>query len=356
MSETTADIVVIGGGPAGCACAIMALQRQRTVILVESCPFPRHRPGETLPPGIEPLFRKLGVWEAVSDAGFIRHRGHWLTSKGKTNFVPFGGVADEWYGIQAWRPLLDTLLLEKARGMGARVLQPCRALYPIINGGIITGVATAHGEIKSSHVIDATGRGSWITRCNHYSTVKRSSRLLATYGYVETPKAADWRIPHFTITDGGWSWVAQVRPNLVAWSRLSANGFSTELPSDLLTDVHARAFSVGTSTADVTWRCSTKAAGPGWFVVGDAAIQLDPSSSHGVLRAVMSGMMAAELAVHVLDGRLSSEGAVAIYNKWIFDWFEHDVTQLTASYGSRSAFPKWLGPNVLTEDANSLAN
>jgi hypothetical protein len=52
--------------------------------------------------------------------------------------------------------------------------------------------------------------------------------------------------------------------------------------------------------ADVTWRLSDAAAGLGWFIVGDAAAVLDPSCSHGVLKAIMSGMMAGHLAAGVL--------------------------------------------------------
>jgi flavin-dependent dehydrogenase len=47
--------------------------------------------------------------------------------------------------------------------------------------------------------------------------------------------------------------------------------------------------------ADVTWRIISPAAGPGFFLVGDAVAVLDPASSHGVLKALMTGMMAAHL-------------------------------------------------------------
>ncbi|MBA4535538.1 hypothetical protein H1196_23700 [Brevibacillus halotolerans] len=48
--------------------------------------------------------------------------------------------------------------------------------------------------------------------------------------------------------------------------------------------------------ADMTWRVITQLGGPGgYFLIGDAATVLDPASSHGVLKAVMSGMMAGNL-------------------------------------------------------------
>lgn len=38
-------------------------------------------------------------------------------------------------------------------------------------------------------------------------------------------------------------------------------------------------------------------AGPGWFLAGDAAAVLDPASSHGVLRAVLTGFRAGQVAM-----------------------------------------------------------
>jgi flavin-dependent dehydrogenase len=48
---------------------------------------------------------------------------------------------------------------------------------------------------------------------------------------------------------------------------------------------------------DVTLRMAAQTAGDGWFLCGDAALVLEPSVSHGVLRGPMSGMAAATGAV-----------------------------------------------------------
>jgi 2-polyprenyl-6-methoxyphenol hydroxylase-like FAD-dependent oxidoreductase len=73
-------IVVVGGGPGGCATAIWCALRQLSVTLIEARKFPRHRPGETLHPGVEPILRQLGVAEQVAVASSMRHEGqhvHW---------------------------------------------------------------------------------------------------------------------------------------------------------------------------------------------------------------------------------------------------------------------------------------
>ena len=84
--------------------------------------------------------------------------------------------------------------------------------------------------------------------------------------------------------------------------------------------------------ADVTWRRASPAAGAGWFLVGDAAFVLDPASSHGVLKALMSGRMAAHCIAAVAHGMASEGESVLHYNDWISHWFGADVARLTEHY------------------------
>ena len=58
---------------------------------------------------------------------------------------------------------------------------------------------------------------------------------------------------------------------------------------------------------------------------------LDPASSHGVLKALMSGIMAAHSILRIVDGEVESL-VTSAYSQWIVDWFEHDVSKLTQLY------------------------
>lgn len=84
--------------------------------------------------------------------------------------------------------------------------------------------------------------------------------------------------------------------------------------------------------ADVTWRMAERVAGEGYFLVGDAAAVLDPASSHGVLRAIMSGMMAGHLASQVVRDEISDSFAVDHYQKWLTNWFRHDLNSMRRWY------------------------
>src|SRR5262249_45962226 len=95
-----------------------------------------------------------------------------------------------------------------------------------------------------------------------------------------------------------------------------------------------------TCGAEVTWRKAHAPAGPGYFLVGDAAAVLDPASSHGVLKALMSGMMAAHLLGQVFRRCCPPTAAADAYHGWLWDWFEHDVQKLQQLYAFLNPVPK----------------
>jgi flavin-dependent dehydrogenase len=327
-----ADVAVLGGGPAGAATAIACAQAGLRVVLVERAPFPRPAPGETLHPGVLPILGRLGVERAVLAAGFLRHAGHFVHWQGPERFVPFG--EDEhgpWLGLQAWRPDFDAILLEHARQLGVAVLQPCRPKAIVLADGRVAGLETSCGRVQASYVVDATGRRRWLTRQLGIGQERRGPRRVTWFGYAEGECSACASAPALAGDSTGWTWVARVRPRLFQWTRLSCDNRRPEngwLPPTL----RGLAPVGPVSGADVTWRVSSAAAGPGYFLVGDAAAVLDPASAHGVLRALMSGIMAAHLISALCGRRLPAATAAATYEGWLRDWFEHDVERLTGLY------------------------
>ena len=66
MTTAAFDVVVIGGGVAGCSAAITLAQQGTRVALVEAKAYPHHKVcGEVLSPGCVPMLERLGVLEAI---------------------------------------------------------------------------------------------------------------------------------------------------------------------------------------------------------------------------------------------------------------------------------------------------
>ena len=95
--------------------------------------------------------------------------------------------------------------------------------------------------------------------------------------------------------------------------------------------------------ADVTWRRVVQPAGLGYFIVGDGKEPvLDPASSHGVLKGIMSGMKSAHAIIRITEDRFPSEIASKNYNEWITEWFLYDIHKLEKFYSQHRSQPTWL--------------
>src|SRR5215207_1658960 len=341
-SSTDADVVIVGGGPAGSAAALWCARQGLRVVLLERERFPRHRPGETLPPGVEPLFAQLGVTEAIAAAGFTRHPGTWVTWSGPRRFDPFGrDSGGAWYGFQAPREQLDRILLDAVSGPNAVVRQPSRALHPLRDRGTVIGVATSDGPLFARWVIDAGGGAHWLARRLGIPLQFASPRLVARYGYVTGDCPERDEAPEIAADETGWSWSACIAPGLYHWTRLSLS------EHDPLRDRPPRAFAhltpvSRTRGANVSWRIVSQPAGPGYVCVGDAAAVLDPASSHGVLKGLMSGMMAGHVVSQVESGTATHAAAIAAYSAWLRKWFQADTRELRRMSQELPHPPSWV--------------
>jgi flavin-dependent dehydrogenase len=340
-----ADVVVVGGGPSGSAAAITCAGAgaELRVVLVERSRFPRDAPGETLHPGVEPLLRRLGVADEVLAAGFLRHEGHWVRweGAGPPRFEPFGRDAEgPWRGFQAGREVFDALLLARARALGVEVLQPCPISDVIVDGGRVAGVETPAGPIRARFVVDATGRRQWLARRLRLRVGRYSPRLVARYGHVEGDCPARAEAPAIVADPTGWTWTARVAPRVYQWTRLTLAG---DPPSNdwLPEELRGLKRLCRSRGAEVDWRAAFEPAGPGYFLTGDAAAVLDPASSHGVLKALMSGMMAGHLIARVARAEATEPHAAAAYRAWHLDGFRRDLDALRALYARHPAAPRW---------------
>jgi flavin-dependent dehydrogenase len=347
LSET--DVIVLGGGPAGAAAAIVSAEAGLGVKVIQ-----RSRPAsahayDAVHPGLFPLLDRLGVADEIARAGFIRHAGHWVESESSRHFIAFGNDhAGPWLGAQLYRPLFDRILFDRARSLGAEV---CEAGIEdtLTCDNQVCGIQTRDEKLSSKYVLDATGRWRWLVRRLRLPTVLASPAMYARYGIVNADNLTLDEAPALAMESRGWTWTARVTQHSYLRIRLASSDHSISEAGSRVDSRDLRLLGL-LHGSDVTWSLTGSPAGPGYFVIGDAAVILDPASSHGILRAIMSGMMAAHLIVQTVRGRLDPQLGARWYERWMRDWFEHDASTLRRLYRGPGQPPNWLIAQTAQQD------
>jgi geranylgeranyl reductase family protein len=153
----THDLIVVGGGPAGSACARRAAQRGLDVVVVEKAVHPRRK-------ACAGSFRPSLLELLDFDAGSALDRetcGVHLFSPSRTKVV---ATKDVVVGFLVKREVFDKLLLDKAAEAGAEIISGVE----IVDVSEFTGEVIAHRDdgasIKGKFLVGADGVNSRVAR------------------------------------------------------------------------------------------------------------------------------------------------------------------------------------------------
>lgn len=318
------DVAIIGGGPAGSTAARLLAAWGHSVIILTAAPTHRPRLAECLPPSTRKLFDFLGIRNDLENAAFLRTTGNtvWWGKKRRVEHYPEGT------GYQVPRAEFDALLLSLARQAGARV-EAGKAFNAA--AGIEFQSGARRMKIKTRFILDCSGRAGVLGRSLRLKEPK--SRTIALCGVWRNE--AGWKLPDVTHTlveayADGWAWSIPLSPveRHVAFmvdpgetKMVRGKGLAAAYLAELdKTRAFRRLFSRGT-LEHAPWGCdaslysSRRYAGPGFLIVGDAGTFIDPLSSFGVKKAMVSAWVAAVVANTCLTQPAMQNAALQFFNE-----------------------------------------
>lgn len=196
--DLSAQVVVVGAGPAGSATAGALAGRGVDVLLVDKATFPRAKVcGDGLTPRSVAVLDTMGLRPRLESAGALRIRGARLYAPdGRSIEVAFEELVDGPcpFGLTIPRHTLDALLLDHARCAGARFLSPLRVTGLRRQNGAVVGVEGVMADeavtIRAGVTCLATGAAMPLVQAAGLLPAIPPV-IRATRGYFENVKAPE---------------------------------------------------------------------------------------------------------------------------------------------------------------------
>ncbi|MEN9505589.1 MAG: hypothetical protein RI958_1515 [Actinomycetota bacterium] len=347
-AHATADVLIVGGGPAGCAAAYWLASRGHDVTVIERRRFPRSKAcGDVLSPRAVAQLRDLGLGGSLQR--WHRLDSVVITAHGASRELEWPRHPDlARFGVTARRRDLDETLAEHAAAAGARILFGHDAIEPIVERGFVRGatIRSADGvssSVSAPYVVVADGANSTFGRALGTFRTRGWPFATAIRSYWPSPRHDDHRLEvSLDLVDRsgdaipGYGWVAPIGDGtvnvgaLVLSTARDIKSLNVAHLLDEFVDSIATRWDLDPAAVAGVVRVGRipiggsvqPTAGPSFLVVGDAAGAASPFTGMGVDASFETARMAAD----VIHEALTESGPTAL---------QHYPRRLAERYGEQ---------------------
>ncbi len=355
--STEREVLVVGGGPTGSIVATMLARSGHQVLLV--CEERREGglPVETVVPGAVTTLDRLGLSCAVGECaipGPARHGRCWSSSA-----LDIEDLDDSQRGWRFLRPALDRWLRARARDSGVEVMEATRATSPLPmtgSGEVKLEQAGQITTVAAGLVIAATGRASG-SPLLPVEVVDRLPDMIAISSVVDgTPADADASVVEAVAE--GWIWwlpFADGRSSLALFcdpAEVRDRGRDAVWTSAMSAAVGPAATVESARLRGTLATARLHRATGNLLLAGDAISAIDPLSSQGLEKALVSAESTAMAARTVLIGASDLETMVEARGRWERRLFRMHRKRALDLYRSEARFPEhpfWSTRHLLAE-------
>lgn len=322
--NTSCDVLVIGGGPAGSTAAALLAKRGHDVLLLDKDAHPRFHIGESLLPANLRLFERLGVAEEMARIGMPKWAAEFHSPR--HNHLEAFQFADAWdknmpHSYEVRRSEFDDILLQHARHCGARVIEQCRVTDIDLEATPERAHASARRADGSTlhcaarFIVDASGRDTFLSSRMKLKQKDRKHNGVAVFGHFSDVRRHPGRdAGNITIYwfEYGWFWFIPLRDGItsigmVIWPHVMKTRGDRSLEQFLMDCIaltpalaermqDAQLVREVEATGNYSYT-STRNHGRNYVLIGDAYSFIDPVFSSGVMMAMQGGFSATD-AIH----------------------------------------------------------